>query len=224
MAARPDRLHRRLAADYVIWADRLDEEIEGLFAAINQRRPPGGTLLQAGSGWKEVAPSCWCCPLRSPAVHSLQRGPWKPGNSCTATLCPHPGPPAGVPELPVPRPEEVEKFNVAARCEEESQRQTESYTWGSQTYATLAPAANERHCELREYYGSQHPQCLAQLNHFMEADLRLLMGGPILQSSGGGSSAVGSGGLEGGDDGGSSGGSSSSSDGGDTSSSDSGEG
>lgn len=37
--------HRRLAADYVIWADRLDEEIEGLFAAINQRRPAGEAPL-----------------------------------------------------------------------------------------------------------------------------------------------------------------------------------
>ena len=113
----------------------------------------------------------------------------------------------------MPRPEEVEKFNVAARCEEESRRQTESYTWGNQTYATLAPAANERHCELWEYYGSKHPQCLAQLNHFMEADLRLLMGGPVVQSSGSSSSAGIGGGLAGGDDGDSSsgGGSSSSS-------------
>ncbi|PRW56420.1 Sulfotransferase family [Chlorella sorokiniana] len=127
-----------LAVDYVIWADRLDEEIGGLFAAINQRRPPG------------------------------------------------------VPELPVPRPEEVPKFNVAARCEEESRRQTESYSWGDQTYVTLAPAESERHCELREYFGPKHPQCLAQLNHFMQADLRLLMGGPILNSSGSSSAAVGS--------------------------------
>ena len=69
MAARPDRLHRRLAADYVIWADRLDEEIEGLFAAINQRRPPGGTLLRAGK-WLDrgrpellVLPVFWGLPL-----------------------------------------------------------------------------------------------------------------------------------------------------------------
>ena len=121
---------------------------------------------------------------QQPQICSLPRPPRTPP--------PHP---AGLPELPVPRPEQVAQFNVAARCEEESRRQTESYAWGDQTYTTLAPAANEQHCQLREYYCSKHPRCLEQLNHFMEADLRLLMGGPVMQGgglSGGGGSSSGS--------------------------------
>lgn len=90
----------------------------------------------------------------------------------------------------MPRPEEVPKYNVAARCEEESKRQTETYAWADQTYITLAPAQDEQHCKLRDYYGSKHPHCLAQLNRFMEADLRLLMGGPVKPGGSGSSTSL----------------------------------
>ena len=115
----------------------------------------------------------------------------------TAAAWPFVSPPArapGVPELPAPRLGEVEKYNVAARCEEEQRRETETYEWGDTVHTTLAPAADERHCELREYYGSKHPRCLAQLNSFLAADLRLLMGGPVSGSSGPAASGSGGGG------------------------------